>query len=575
MESASSPKPRYQLLAPTPRRRVRNATAPGNQSTTSGCSAPVETLSSTAAPDSEKAMAAAETALATAGVVLSSAAAATEGPGADPGKVCGGCVRTWHLLTYEALPEWLADNQFIKTGYRVNLGWRLSAKSICKLHNETMNVWTHLTGFAFVLVLLILTMLSISPHGIDHVRLNVLGKRQGDTICLSPPCANSTLANASLAAPGANADQAENLKLSGEVIVERVQNFTEQLRSALPTLNEITRSMREKAQSIEAAVEHDLQELKQHLIEYVNAMETRFQGLRDKLESMCQENGACADAATLVSQHWTELKALFPHWNHNNGMVNPISLARHMLADFQERYNAARKERNDTHAMVVLFDVLTHYDDDYDGQVSVFPFLERWPIAFFMITALACLLFSTVFHLFSSVSKRANENFQSLDFAGICSLIAGSTIAVIYYCLYCHPGWMLFYNVTHGIMAIAGTIVAVMPRFRDLKYRMFRLYLFVALGCSGVLPLAHILYLDFRLLFVLKYLLIMGFFYLTGAAVYAIQIPERWCPGKFDIFGHSHQIWHCFVFFAILSHYYGLLQLYRWRMVSVCPDFGH
>ena len=30
----------------------------------------------------------------------------------------------------------------------------------------------------------------------------------------------------------------------------------------------------------------------------------------------------------------------------------------------------------------------------------------------------------------------------------------------------------------------------------------------------------------------------------SGALVYAQRVPERWFPGKFDLFFHSHQIFH-------------------------------
>lgn len=29
----------------------------------------------------------------------------------------------------------------------------------------------------------------------------------------------------------------------------------------------------------------------------------------------------------------------------------------------------------------------------------------------------------------------------------------------------------------------------------------------------------------------------------AGATIYALQIPERWRPGKFDIWMSSHQLW--------------------------------
>jgi len=49
------------------------------------------------------------------------------------------------LLSYEALPEWLRDNPFMRTGYRDATDSSLGCfQSWGFLHNETMNIYTHL-----------------------------------------------------------------------------------------------------------------------------------------------------------------------------------------------------------------------------------------------------------------------------------------------------------------------------------------------------------------------------------------------------------------------------------------------
>ena len=41
----------------------------------------------------------------------------------------------------------------------------------------------------------------------------------------------------------------------------------------------------------------------------------------------------------------------------------------------------------------------------------------------------------------------------------------------------------------------------------------------------------------------------MGALYITGAGLYAARIPERFLPGKCDIWFQSHQIFHLLVSF--------------------------
>lgn len=52
-----------------------------------------------------------------------------------------------YLYMYEDIPDWYRDNEYIRDRYR---GWNRPysyyIKSIFKLHNETINIWTHLVG---------------------------------------------------------------------------------------------------------------------------------------------------------------------------------------------------------------------------------------------------------------------------------------------------------------------------------------------------------------------------------------------------------------------------------------------
>lgn len=51
----------------------------------------------------------------------------------------------WALFSYEDMPTWLRDNEFILGGYRRPYStWGECLKSLFKLHNESVNVWSHL-----------------------------------------------------------------------------------------------------------------------------------------------------------------------------------------------------------------------------------------------------------------------------------------------------------------------------------------------------------------------------------------------------------------------------------------------
>lgn len=61
----------------------------------------------------------------------------------------------------------------------------------------------------------------------------------------------------------------------------------------------------------------------------------------------------------------------------------------------------------------------------------------------------------------------------------------------------------------------------------------------------------------------LFYLILQGLLYIVGAMIYALRIPERFAPGKFDKFGSSHQIFHVFVLAAASTHFIGLCIAYE------------
>ena len=67
----------------------------------------------------------------------------------------------------DAPPE-LIDNVYIKRGYRINYtSFRLVMRSLLLLHNESVNIWSHLIGVFVWLLLVFYTLVLLSP-GITH-----------------------------------------------------------------------------------------------------------------------------------------------------------------------------------------------------------------------------------------------------------------------------------------------------------------------------------------------------------------------------------------------------------------------
>lgn len=67
--------------------------------------------------------------------------------------------------------------------------------------------------------------------------------------------------------------------------------------------------------------------------------------------------------------------------------------------------------------------------------------------------------------------------------------------------------------------------------------------LYVALGLSGVIPAVHYVSVNSFLTAIqgggLGWMILMAVLYISGAVLYAIRIPERFFPGKCDIWVSS------------------------------------
>ena len=66
------------------------------------------------------------------------------------------------------------------------------------------------------------------------------------------------------------------------------------------------------------------------------------------------------------------------------------------------------------------------------------------------------------------------------------------------------------------------------------------------------------------------YFALGGAIYIAGAIIYVSRFPERRFPGKFDIWGSSHQIWHFMIIAAASVHIYASIDIYYKRQNVPC-----
>ncbi|KAB2002265.1 hypothetical protein ES319_D11G054800v1 [Gossypium barbadense] len=361
----------------------------------------------------------------------------------------------YQLVEYHSLPGFLRDNEYILGHYRSEWPMKQILLSIFRIHNETLNVWTHLIGFFIFLSLTIYTAMKV-PKVVDLHALQQI---------------TDVLRKADLH------------KLQSEIL------------TCLPSLPNIP----------------DLHKLREELKTSIPLM--------DLIPSLSSWH---------VMEH---LYSCLPELSSAGNHIDP-----HVLESVKEP-------------------------------------ITRWPFFAFLGGAMFCLLASSTCHLLSCHSERLSYIMLRLDYAGIAALIATSFYPPVYYSFMCDPFFCNLYLGSITILGVATILFSLLPVFQKPEFRSTRASLFFGMGMSGVAPIIHKLILFWHqpeALYTTLYEILMGILYGMGALVYALRIPERWMPGKFDIAGHSHQLFHILVVAGAITHYQAGLVYLKWRDLNGC-----
>lgn len=204
-------------------------------------------------------------------------------------------------------------------------------------------------------------------------------------------------------------------------------------------------------------------------------------------------------------------------------------------------------------------------------------FSDKATFLIWVISAQTLLFSSSFFHLTECMGPKVWLIGVRMDYTSISVLIVGSYFPMIHYLFACHSGWQYFYI---GLMLALGVLVVSISMsnyFQKPEFQALRASLYVAMGLFGALCAPHVYILSSSeelagLMPVCIRLALMGGTYIVGAYIYATKIPEKWFPGKFDYWWHSHMIWHIFVVAATMWHYSAVYHAHEWRTNFPCAS---
>ncbi|CAI5448651.1 unnamed protein product [Caenorhabditis angaria] len=172
-----------------------------------------------------------------------------------------------------------------------------------------------------------------------------------------------------------------------------------------------------------------------------------------------------------------------------------------------------------------------------------------------------CMLFSASYHTFGCSSIQMRQQWLKMDIFGISAGLLGMYLVGIYTAFFCFNEYMTTYIYAWFAIFMVTAYVPTRQDFFEKKVVGSRIGLLHIIYCIiisfGVLPSIHwvILHGGFENGHVMKWfpnIIILYGLIATAFIFYVTMIPERLCPGKFDVVGCSHQWWHMFILAAMV-----------------------
>lgn len=186
-----------------------------------------------------------------------------------------------------------------------------------------------------------------------------------------------------------------------------------------------------------------------------------------------------------------------------------------------------------------------------------------------LIAATVCFGLSAAFHTLRSHSYHVHHFWGRMDIFGICALAVGGGMSATYYAWYCHPIVWAVYSGLNACSAMAAAVTLFDTGGGGSKMRALRGGTFSLLAVSAMLPVIHrTSSLGWQAAceqFGAQYFLAEAVSLLVGVGLFVGRFPERVSPGSFDIWGHSHQLFHICAVVCTLFHSLALLVGCKYR----------
>lgn len=207
----------------------------------------------------------------------------------------------------------------------------------------------------------------------------------------------------------------------------------------------------------------------------------------------------------------------------------------------------------------------------FEASSSVYEKAEHEDVLITQVAAaVVCFTLSSLYHIFRCLSVQAYNRWLKVDLFGVTVMMAGSVLTPIYVGFACWSDIRKFYFIGFAIIFVVIGVLFSAPRLYAPHW--LNVGLRVAAILFTLCPLVHwtVLSSHEEVEKFLWQLLVTYLLYAAGVCFFVGRIPERWMPGRFDIWGHSHQWWHVILVLAAAWSITMLDAIGRYRLQNQC-----
>jgi len=241
-----------------------------------------------------------------------------------------------------------------------------------------------------------------------------------------------------------------------------------------------------------------------------------------------------------------------PEYHRRPYILNYYRLQRPKIRDFFTWHNETLNIWTHLIGMVLFVVRAIHWYNGHIAMRRVAPFsFYSALVMLLLLAAITCLLASSLYHWRICTTLREHSCYLRLDHTGImgmCLLQFVTGVSLGYSCE--HPLQLAYLRLT-GVIGVAMLAVVILPPLHN-----FQILTFSLCGVSGLLPCGHWFFIarTAQLQACAPFILATIIGYSACLTVFTKRWPECLSPGRFDLVGHSHQIFHVLVFLATAAY---------------------